>query len=401
MEYYMLEFDVVIIGAGAAGLMCAIEAGKRGRKVVILERNRHAAQKIRISGGGRCNFTNINTAKNKFISENKNFCISALKRYTPAHFIKLVDEYKIEYHEKTLGQYFCDESSMQIIELLLSECEKYGVEIVKELEVKAIEKTDNVFNIKTNEDTYVGDKLVLATGGPSIPKMGATAIGYIIAKQFGHSVIDIRPALVPLTFSDDTKQYIAQLSGISIDDVEVSVADKKIKTKFREALLFTHRGLSGPAILQISSFWREGKHIVINMLPEVDMYEVLLEAKKNNPKQVLHNLLGRYFAKKLAVYITEELDIDGQISGMNNKKLQKVADMVNRWHVLPNGSEGNRTAEVTLGGVNTREISSKTFESQKTDGLYIIGELLDVTGFLGGYNFQWAWASGHACGQAV
>ena len=397
----MAHFDVVILGAGAAGLMCAIEAGKNGRSVVVLERNRHAAQKIRISGGGRCNFTNINTDKTKFISENKNFCISALKRYTPPDFIKLVDEYKIDYHEKTLGQYFCDDSAMQIIELLLDQCEQNGVEIVKQIEVKKIEKNDGIFTLITDAEEYSGDKLVLATGGPSIPKMGASSIGYIIAKQFGHSIIDIRPGLVPLTFSDDMKGYIAVLAGISIDNVEVSVADKKIKQKFREALLFTHRGLSGPAILQISSFWREGKAIVINMLPDVDMFEQLLKAKKDNPKQLLHNMLSKYFAKKLAVYITEETDIDGQMGGMSDKKLQKIADMVNRWHVMPNGSEGNRTAEVTLGGVNTKEISSQSFESQKTEGLYIIGELLDVTGYLGGYNFQWAWASGYAAGRAL
>lgn len=398
---FMSDFDVVIIGAGAAGLMCAIEAGKRGKKVLMLERNRHAAQKIRISGGGRCNFTNVNTDKTKFLSENKNFCISALKRYTPHDFIKLVDEYKIDHHEKTLGQHFCDESSMQIIEMLLDQCEQNGVTILKQIEVKKIEKIDGQYLVKTAEEDYSAPKLVLATGGPSIPKMGATAIGYIIAKEFGHSIIDTRPALVPLTFSDETKEYIAVLSGISIADVEVSVADKKVKQTFREALLFTHRGLSGPAILQISSFWREGKQIVINMLPDEDMYEILQDAKANNPKQVLHNLLGRYFAKKLATYITEEVDVDGQMGGMSDKKLRKVADMVNRWHVLPNGSEGNRTAEVTLGGVNTRELSSQTFESKKSDGLYIIGELLDVTGFLGGYNFQWAWASGYACGQAI
>lgn len=397
----MTHYDVVIMGAGAAGLMCAIEAGKRGKRVVALERNRHAAQKVRISGGGRCNFTNINTDKNKFISDNKNFCISALKRYTPRDFIKLVDEYKIDYHEKTLGQYFCDDSSMQIIDMLLNECEKYGVEIIKQIEVKKIEKLDGVFTLTTDADEVTGDKLVLATGGPSIPKMGASSIGYIIAKQFGHSIIDTRPGLVPLTFSDETKGHVAVLSGISIDDVEVSIADKKIKQKFREALLFTHRGLSGPAILQISSFWREGKEIVINMLPDEDMFEYLVAAKKDNPKQLLHNMLSAYFAKKLAVYITEETDVDGQMGGLSDKKLRKVADMVNRWHVLPNGSEGNRTAEVTLGGVNTREISSQTFESQKTEGLYLIGELLDVTGYLGGYNFQWAWSSAVACGRSL
>lgn len=397
----MTHYDVVILGAGAAGLMCGIEAGKRGKRVVVLERNRHAAQKIRISGGGRCNFTNINTDKNKFISENKNFCISALKRYTPRDFINLVDEYKIEYHEKTLGQYFCDDSAMQIIDMLLSECDKYNVEIIKQIEVKKIEKIDGVFEVTSTEEPITGDKFVLATGGPSIPKMGASSIGYIIAKQFGHSIVDTRPALVPLTFSDEMKMHIATLAGVSVPDAEVKVADKKIKQKFREALLFTHRGLSGPVILQISSFWRDGKEIVINLLPDEDMYELLLAAKKDNPKQALHNMLSRYFAKKLAVYITEETDVDGQMGSFSDKKLRKVADMVNRWHVLPSGSEGNRTAEVTLGGVNTRELSSQTFESQKTDGLYIIGELVDVTGFLGGYNFQWAWSSAVACGQSI
>ncbi|MGL1919738.1 MAG: NAD(P)/FAD-dependent oxidoreductase [Hyphomicrobiales bacterium] len=397
----MTHYDVVILGGGAAGLMCAIEAGKNGNKVVVLEHNRYVAQKVRISGGGRCNFTNINTDKNKFISENKNFCISALKRYTPRDFIKLVDEYKISYHEKTLGQYFCNDSAMQIIEMLKDQCAKNDVELITEIEVKKIEKIDGIFEFTSDKDPITGDKLVLATGGPSIPKMGATSIGYIVAKQFGHSIVDTRPALVPLTFSDETKQFIATLSGISIPDVEVSIADKKVKQKFREALLFTHRGLSGPAILQISSFWREGKEIVINMMPDEDMYEYLMIAKKDKPKQMLHNILSGFFAKKLAAYITEETDIDGQIGNLSDKKIRKVADMVNKWHVLPNGSEGNRTAEVTLGGVNTREISSQTFESQKTEGLYMIGELLDVTGFLGGYNFQWAWSSAVACGRSM
>ena len=389
-------FDVLIIGAGAAGLMCAIEAGKRGLKVLVLDHAKKPAEKIRISGGGRCNFTNIHAAPENYISQNPRFCVSALRRYRPQDFINLVDRYQIKWHEKTLGQLFCDNSSQDIIGMLFRECERAGVAIITSSEIDEISHGDELFRLTTSRGPYACRKLVVACGGPSIPKMGASNFGYRIARQFGLKVIEPRPGLVPLTFSGPLKEKLAALSGVS-QEVEVRFG----KVKFREALLFTHRGLSGPAILQISSYWREGEPLRLNLLPDHDLFALLKDAKEATPKQELITVLTDHLPRRLAQFIVEETGVDGRLADLSHKKLQAVAAMVNDWQVLPNGTEGYRTAEVTVGGVDTDELSSKTFEAKKVPGLYFIGEVVDVTGHLGGYNFQWAWASGHACGQLI
>ncbi|WP_138379270.1 NAD(P)/FAD-dependent oxidoreductase [Luteithermobacter gelatinilyticus] len=394
-------YDVIIIGAGAAGLMCAREAGKRDRRVLLLEQAAKPGEKIRISGGGRCNFTNIYASDFQggmmpYLSQNPRFCISALKRYRPEDFIALVDSYGIAWHEKTLGQLFCDESSKQIIDMLLTECRIADVTLQTETTVDYIEKRDGLFHLSTTRGDFTSPALVIATGGPSIPKMGASPFGYRIAEQFGLNVIPPRPALVPLTFSGPLKDKLATLAGVSVN-AEVQFG----KTVFRDALLFTHRGLSGPAILQISSYWREGRPIRINMAPDTDITAMLREAKESHPRQELATILAEYLPRRLARFICEESGISGRLADLSHKKLDHVARMIQDWQVLPNGTEGYRTAEVTLGGVDTDELSSRTFECKKIKGLYFIGEVVDVTGHLGGYNFQWAWASGHACGQAV
>lgn len=389
----MTDHDVVIIGGGAAGLMCAIEAGKRGRRVLVIEAAETIAGKIRISGGGRCNFTNIGTDYKNFLSENPRFCLSALRRYRPRDFIALVEKHDISYHEKKLGQLFCDGKSQQIIEMLVSECDDAGVVIRTSYTVEDIVKTEDGFLL---DGSISCRSLVMASGGKSIPKMGATGFGYQIAQQFGHTIIDLQAALVPLTFQNDLLARLKSLSGVSVDAV-VTVGKKS----FAEAMLFTHRGLSGPAILQISSYWRPGDELMINLSPNRDMLEFLIEQRQSQPKQELHNILTQRFARRLAQLICDEVAVDGRLADLSNQKLSQVADFIHNWCIRPNGTEGFRTAEVTRGGVDTREISSKTFESSKIPGLYFIGELLDVTGQLGGYNFQWAWASGHGAGQYV
>ncbi|MBL4612205.1 MAG: NAD(P)/FAD-dependent oxidoreductase [Emcibacter sp.] len=392
----MTDFDVIIIGAGAAGLMCAIEAGKRGRRVLIMESNDTVAGKIRISGGGRCNFTNKDSSAANFLSKNPRFCLSALKRYRPQNFIKLVEKYDIAYHEKKLGQLFCDGKSHQIIDMLLKECDAAGVVIQTSQSVEDVEKQENGFRLLTAYETFTCASLVIASGGKSIPKMGATGFGYDLARQFGHTIIKPEPALVPLTFQNIQLEKLKSLAGVSTDAV-VSLG----KTSFAEALLFTHRGLSGPAILQISSYWTAGDEVQINLSPNRDMLDFLKEQRTTQPKQELHNILTQRFARRLAQFICDEVGVDGRLADLSNKKLELVADFIHNWRIRPNGTEGFRTAEVTRGGVDTREISSKTFESAKAAGLYFIGEVVDVTGQLGGYNFQWAWASGHAAGQYV
>lgn len=391
-----MNYDVVIIGAGAAGLMCAIEAGKRGRAVLVLESADTVAGKIRISGGGRCNFTNKDTAPANFLSNNPRFCISALRRYRPQHFIKLVEKHGITYHEKKLGQLFCDGKSSQIIEMLIGECDAVGAVIQTATEVGDVHKLDDGFRLFTSGDDITCHSLVIASGGKSIPKMGATGFGYQLARQFDHTVIKPEPALVPLTFQSELLDKLKALAGVSVD-ARVSFGKKS----FEEALLFTHRGLSGPAILQISSYWRSGEEIRINLAPTMDMFDHLKGAREEQPKLELHNLLGQQFARRLAQFICDEAAVDGRLADLSNQKLAKVAAQINDWRIRPGGTEGFRTAEVTRGGVDTREISSKTFESNKAPGLYFIGEVVDVTGHLGGFNFQWAWASGHAAGQFV
>jgi predicted Rossmann fold flavoprotein len=390
------RFDVIILGAGAAGLMAAIEAGRRGRSVLVLEKSAKPAEKIRISGGGRCNFTNLRCAPANFLSDNPRFCISALKRYTPRDFLARVEAAGIAWHEKTLGQLFCDVSSQQIIDLLLADAAAAGVVLQTESEALRVQQRGEGFSVTTNRGEVTCASLVVATGGPSIPKMGATGYAYELARQFGLAVVPPRPALVPFTFDPLVLEKLKPLSGISTEAV-VSCG----KTSFREALLFTHRGLSGPAVLQISSYWRPGDEITVNLLPDSDAFELLRSARSEQPRTELHNLLAELLPRRLAAMLCEEAGLDGRLADLSDKKLQAMAGQLNRWRLKPGGSEGYRTAEVTAGGVDTDEISSKTFEANKVPGLYFIGECLDVTGWLGGYNFQWAWASGHAAGQVV
>lgn len=392
----MAHYDVVIIGGGAAGLMCAIEAGKRGRSVLVAEKGASVAGKIRISGGGRCNFTNIHCTHANFYSENKHFHKSALKRYSPKDFIGLVERHDIAYHEKTLGQLFCDDSAQEIIDMLLSECEAVNVSIKVNSTISDIEKTGEGFSLKSGDEKISCASLVVASGGPSIPKMGATGFGYDVARQFKLKIVDPVPALVPLTFGEEFVFDFRKLSGIS-QDVSVKCA----KTTFNEALLFTYKGLSGPAILQISSYWRSGMDIVINLAPNTDVFEELKKAKEAQPKQEVQTALATLLPKRLAVYICDQAGVYGTLADLSHKKLAALSTQVNEWHLKPNGTEGFATAEVTRGGVSTDELSSKTMEAAKVDGLYFIGEVVDVTGHLGGFNFQWAWASGHAAGQFV
>lgn len=390
------NYDVIIIGAGAAGMMCAIEAGKRGRSVLLLDHAKKPGEKIRISGGGRCNFTNIHTVPERFFSQNPHFCKSALSRYSPQDFIALVEKHGLTYHEKTLGQLFCDQKSQAIIDMLLTECAQEGVTIRLETAIESVTGSAP-FRLKTAQDTFSSPALVIATGGPSIPKMGASGFAYDIARKYGLEVIEPQPALVPLTFTDELLTLTKALSGVSVDPVTVSCG----KTSFREALLFTHRGLSGPAILQISSYWRPGNEITINLLPGTDMRTALKTARDNQPRQMLHTALAAHLPERLAKELAARAGFDKRLADLPDKKLTGIAESINSWRVKPNGSEGYRTAEVTKGGVSTKELSSKTFETKNVPGLYFIGEALDVTGWLGGYNFQWAWASGWCCGQAV
>ncbi len=395
------NYDVIIIGAGGAGLMCAAEAGKRGRTVLVLDHAKTAAEKVRISGGGRCNFTNLYTTPANFLSENPRFCISALRSYTQHDFIEMVRRYEISFHEKTLGQLFCDESSQEIIQMLLSECHDARAKVQTNTSVERIREVDGDFEITTDQGTYIGESLVIATGGKSIPKMGATGFGYDIAHQFGLSIIEPRPALVPLTFSDQLREQFKALAGVSVDAVITCG-----KFQFREGLLFTHRGLSGPSTLQISSYWHPGNEIILNLAPDTDVLAHLKQWRGDHPKQGLGSALGDVLPKRLADNIVEHLDWGTlapveRIADASDKHLALVSDAVNRWRVKPNGTEGFRIAEVTLGGVNTRELSSKTMEARKVPGLYFIGEVVDVTGHLGGFNFQWAWSSGFAAGQDV
>ncbi|MEQ8354974.1 MAG: NAD(P)/FAD-dependent oxidoreductase [Kiloniellaceae bacterium] len=392
----MRSFDVIVLGAGAAGLMAAVEAGRRGHSVLLLERSSKPAEKIRISGGGRCNFTNMNCAPENFLSANPRFCVSALKRYTQRDFIARVARQGIAWHEKTLGQLFCDGSSQQIIDMLLGDCAAAGAELRTGVEVSEVGKHSERFQVTTNRGNCESASLVVATGGPSIPKMGATGFAYDLARQFGLAVVPPRPALVPFTFDPLVLQKLRPLSGVSTEAV-VSCG----KTRFREALLFTHRGLSGPAILQISSYWQPGQEVEINLLPDRDAFDLLRTARAEKPKQELQTWLSELLPRRLALLLCDEAGLDGRLADLSDKKLRATASLLSGWRLKPGGTEGFRTAEVTAGGIDTGEISSKTFEAKKVRGLYFIGECLDVTGWLGGYNFQWAWSSGHAAGQAM
>lgn len=387
--------DVLVIGAGAAGMMCALEAARRGRKTMILDHADAPGEKIRISGGGRCNFTNLHTRPENFLSENPHFCKSALKRFTQHDFIKRVEDHGIAWHEKTLGQLFCDNSAKDIINMLLDDMEAAGARLFLETHVAEVEKNGDTFHVKTDRGDVTCTSLVIATGGLSIPKMGATGFGYDIARQFGHSIIPTRAALVPLLFAPDILAQTKALSGLSVDPSCVSHG----KTVFREGMLFTHKGISGPSILQISSYWQEGEDIVVNLLPDTNIFDELRTRRTTQAKQHLHNVLAAFLPKRLAEQITAALGMEVPMADLSDKKLQALADRLQQWRITPTGSEGYRTAEVTRGGVDTRELSSKTMESQTTPGLYFIGEVADVTGWLGGYNFQWAWSSGWVAGQ--
>ena len=387
--------DVVILGAGAAGLICAIESAKRNKSVLLIEKSKKIGEKIRISGGGRCNFTNINTNIKKFISNNPKFALSALNQFTPEDFIKLVNSYKIKFHEKKLGQLFCDGSSQQIIDMLLNECQKYNVKIINEIAASNITKTNNVYELIINNETKIKTRsLVVATGGLSIPKIGATDFGYQVAKQFDLKIIPTRPALVPLIFNDQILKLCRELTGVSIESL-VSFG----KVFFNEDLLFTHRGLSGPSILQISSYWENNKNISVNVNPNINYSNFLLTKKSSNSQQEIQNILSETIPKRLAIKICELLKLSGKIIEISNSKINELGNFLNSWSLKPIGTEGYKTAEVTCGGVDTNELSSKTMMSNKHQGLFFIGEVVDVTGHLGGYNFQWAWSSGYVAGQ--
>jgi len=388
------KFDVIIIGAGAAGLMCAIEAGKRNRKVLLIEHSKKIGEKIRISGGGRCNFTNNNTHPSKFISKNPKFIISALSQYTQNDFIKLIKKHNIQFHEKKLGQLFCDESAQQIIDMLLLECHMVNVILKKNTIITSVDRQDNQYVVTINADKYICSSLIIATGGLSIPKIGASKFGYEVAKKFNLNIIEPLPALVPLTFSEKILSMCKELSGLSL---EALISFNKYF--FEEGMLFTHRGLSGPSILQISSYWRLGNDIKINLKPKLDVFKFLVNKKSSNPKQDIAIIISEILPKRLAYMICKENSAVGNICELSNKLLKQLSYYINSWIITPTGSEGYRTAEVTLGGVDTDEISSKTMMSIKNPGLFFIGEVVDVTGHLGGYNFQWAWSSGFVAGQ--
>jgi predicted Rossmann fold flavoprotein len=388
------KYDVIIIGAGAAGLMCAIEAGKRGRKVLLIDHAKKIGEKIRISGGGRCNFTNINTHPDKFISKNPKFVISALTQYTQNDFINLVKKHNIKFHEKKLGQLFCDESAQQIIDMLLLECRMVNVTLKKETIITDVDKQGDQYFISVNSDRYFCNSLIVATGGLSVPKIGASKFGYDIAEKFDLNIIKTLPALVPLTFNEKLLEMCKELTGLSLETV---VFCKKIF--FQEGMLFTHRGLSGPSILQISSYWGLGDCIKINLAPKINVFKFLENEKISNPRLDINNIISEILPKRLAYIVCKSNSVSGNISELSNKILKQLSDSINTWIINPIGSEGYRTAEVTLGGVDTNEISSKTMMSKKNPGLFFIGEVMDVTGHLGGYNFQWAWSSGFVAGQ--
>jgi predicted Rossmann fold flavoprotein len=401
----MNQYDVIILGGGAAGLMCAIAAGQRGRRVVVLESANKIGKKILMSGGGRCNFTNLHCEPANFLSANPHFCKSALSRYTQWDFIALVEEHGIAYHEKALGQLFCDDSSKDILAMLEAECAQAGVEISTDMAVTAVSKQTDVeeqnFEVVTATATFSAESLVLATGGLSIPKMGASDIGYRLARQFGLNVLDTRAGLVPFTFTGEMHELTNRLSGLSVP-AAISNADGSMS--FTESILFTHRGLSGPAVLQISSYWQPGETIQLNLLPEHNAQEHLLQAKSQQPKALLRTVLSELLPRALALELQElwwAEQADVSMNELRDELLRDIGKQLNNWVLKPAGTEGYRSAEVTLGGIDTDEVSSRTMESKQHPGLYCIGEVVDVTGHLGGFNFQWAWSSAQAAGQVV
>lgn len=392
----MNKLDVIIIGAGAAGMMCGIEAGKRGRHVLILDKTNKAGKKILMSGGGRCNFTNLYASHEQFLSHNLHFCKSALKRYTQWDFIAMVERHKIAFFEKTLGQLFCEEKSSLIVNMLLTECRQYQVDVQLNQTIQTITKTDDGFILHTNQGSYQCQSLVVATGGLSIPTLGSSPFGYQIAAQFGLKLHPTRAGLVPLTLHSEDKERLESLTGIS---VEAMVSCNGMS--FRENVLFTHRGLSGPAILQISSYWHPGDAIHVMFLPDIDLYNVLIAEKAKSGDCHLKTILSHYVPKRLLAVFYPAESLDKPLRQFSDKQLKSLTQVLQNWSIKPNATEGYRTAEVTLGGVDCDEVSSQTFEAKKVPGLFFIGEVLDVSGWLGGYNFQWAWSSGWAAGQVV
>ncbi len=393
----MEKIDVIVIGAGAAGLMCAIEAGKRKRKVLVLEQANKPGKKILMSGGGRCNFTNTHIVPADYISHNPHFCKSAFSRYTQWDFIELVKRYDIPFHEKKLGQLFCDNKSQDILNMLLTECEQADVAIRLNTKIERIEKNDEqTFKITSNRGVFCCQSLVIASGGLSIPTMGASPFGYKVAEQFGIKVWPTRAGLVPFTLHVAEKEKLSELSGVSVDCL---VSNERIS--FRENILFTHRGLSGPAVLQISSYWQAGEPVSINLLPEIDACALLKTTKQTQPQKQLKSILTEFLPKRLVEVLFNSEIAEKKMATISHQQLEDVAQVLNAWQVKPNGTEGYRTAEVTLGGVDCDAISSKTMSAIHVPGLYFIGEVLDVTGWLGGYNFQWAWSSGWVAGQEV
>lgn len=391
----MEVFDVVILGAGAAGLMCAMSAGRRGRRVLLLEHGTQAGAKILISGGGRCNFTNLEVTPERFLSANPHFCKSALSRYTERDFIAMVKRHRIRYHEKTLGQLFCDGSAREILAMLLAECAAARVDLRTGHRLSAVTRADR-FRVETDRGSFAAPALVIATGGLSIPKMGASGFAYDLARRFGLGIVDPRPGLVALKFAGDTLSLCQSLSGVSL---EATVACGR--QSFRENVLFTHRGLSGPAILQISSYWREADALSLDLAPKLEVGSFLAERKRSRPRAELRNVLAEILPARFAHAMTEAAALDGTMANLPDRSLAAIAARLKRWRVVPVESEGWEKAEVTVGGIDTAALSSRTMEAREVRGLYVIGEAVDVTGWLGGYNFQWAWSSGWCAGQAL
>lgn len=394
----MEKFDAIIIGAGAAGMFCAALAGQAGRRVLLLDNGKKPGRKILMSGGGRCNFTNLYVEPAAYLSQNPHFCKSALARYTQWDFIDLVGKYGIAWHEKTLGQLFCDDSAQQIVDLLVAECEKGNVILRLRTEVLSVERNDDDYTLQLNGESVQAKNLVIASGGLSMPGLGASPFGYKIAEQFGLKVLPTRAGLVPFTLHKPLLEQVQTLSGVSVP----SVVTAEDGTVFRENLLFTHRGLSGPAILQISSYWQPGEFVSINLLPDVDLDGFLTQQRDAHPNQSLKNTLAMQLPKRLVECLQQLEQIpDVTLKQLNSREQENLVARLTNWRVQPNGTEGYRTAEVTLGGVDTHELSSRTMEARNVPGLYFIGEVMDVTGWLGGYNFQWAWSSAWACAQAL
>jgi len=391
----MNKVDVIIIGAGASGMICAAEAGKRGKQVLLLDHTGEMGRKVKISGGGRCNFSNLNISSDNYLSQNPHFCKSALKRFSVYDFLDFLAKNDLSWEERDHGQLFCQDSSLSLLKILMSECRKAGVYVETKKTIIKISKTEN-FVVQTKNEQFVADSLVIATGGLAWPQLGATGFGHDIAIQFGLKVLPCRPGLVPLTIARKIMQKLSTLSGIALETV-VEHAGKS----FREALLFTHHGLSGPAILQISNYWQPGKKISVNFLPDYDLPELISQWQQESPGKLLSVLLGNFIAKRIARTFLETYLIDKPVNQYNSREAASVSELFHNWRPLPTGTSGWEKAEVTLGGVDTNELSSKTFESNKVKGLYFIGEVLDITGQLGGYNLHWAWASGFCAGQLV